>query len=542
MPGSFETVLPDAPHRPVRLPPKARSQRIQAGGKEPVAEWLKMAEEDARRAAAAEREMATPQDDGDLPVRVEAVILGNLPGFGGPWLVQYAHLLAAERGPVAVLHVDESGIDLELVGGPSHKPSATGTASLVDLLRDLAGREQQAVRTFLVHLSSVSNPNELRRAIDLSRWTVCCGADDAAVVSAYRLIKQLVEQDPGEQVSHRSRAYRVGMVVMGSDENRAHAATKKLNTTTGSFLRMPVELIGWRKRMEPVDLQVVGSFAHAPADAAGNGDLWSRLCRLFDELADQPMDEQQDEAMDEAGDAFMPEVDEVMDWDETVQSTQVAIEDDAGGEFGEPGGQPEAQPSETVAGSAAMDPASVASQPPKLAPLQSETASATGTRGRAAPDASAKRTATKLGHFFEEEPDLGAMLGQSIQGAIALDARCPQHPQTQIMLDQDGRLHLLRRHARDRKADSSRTLEALRASLVDLMHARRWVNEHMQLIMLTQRQCRFDPDLEPAMHLFTDDAKCAVELISRLGDLLKLHLLQPVYVGDEGTWFCTELN
>ena len=38
-----------------------------------------------------------------LELHIEALFMGNLPGFGGPWLTQYAHRVAKARGPVAVL-------------------------------------------------------------------------------------------------------------------------------------------------------------------------------------------------------------------------------------------------------------------------------------------------------------------------------------------------------------------------------------------------------------------------------------------------------
>src|SRR5580692_9258943 len=53
---------------------------------------------------------------------VEAVFLGNLPGFGGPWLTQYARSLATGPGPVAVLRVEPEQITVELVGAPQPPP------------------------------------------------------------------------------------------------------------------------------------------------------------------------------------------------------------------------------------------------------------------------------------------------------------------------------------------------------------------------------------------------------------------------------------
>src|SRR5690606_2548438 len=59
----------------------------------------------------------TPAPDRSQPlsVLVEGVMLGNLPGFGGAWLTQYAGLLAQQDGPVAIVHVGDDSLDLELI-------------------------------------------------------------------------------------------------------------------------------------------------------------------------------------------------------------------------------------------------------------------------------------------------------------------------------------------------------------------------------------------------------------------------------------------
>ena len=65
--------------------------------------------------------------------------------------------------------------------------------------------------------------------------------------------------------------------------------------------------------------------------------------------------------------------------------------------------------------------------------------------------------------------------------------------------------------------------------------------KHRQLLQLTERSRRFDADADPVLHLFTDRADLSVDLVARLGSLLKLHLLRDVAVGDQHTWFCVPL-
>jgi len=130
------------------------------------------------------------------------------------------------------------------------------------------------------------------------------------------------------------------------------------------------------------------------------------------------------------------------------------------------------------------------------------------------------------------QPDLIAMLAASLHGGVALEARCPRQPDTPILLDQNGTLHLLQPQINT----------DLCANIVDLMEARDWVSEHIDLLALTQRQCQFNLESEPTLHLFADDAKTAVSLIAKLGPSVKLHLIQEVTVGLQSTWVCTDLN
>ena len=58
----------------------------------------------------------------------------------------------------------------------------------------------------------------------------------------------------------------------------------------------------------------------------------------------------------------------------------------------------------------------------------------------------------------------------------------------------------------------------------------------------SQRQCRFDEQVKPLVHLFTDRADLATGLVTRLKGMMKLHLLQRIELGGESAWYCTPLN
>jgi hypothetical protein len=466
-------------------------------------------------------------DDFSWQVAVEAVFLGNLPGLSGPWLTQYAQLLAQQEGPVAILHVDDDTIDLELVeptgqgtrnrGVSLRMPPGGGVLDPVSVLDSLMDSPDAAPSTVLVHLDVQNDKHGLSRALSIEDWTLMCGADDAAVVSGYWMLKTMFDRD--QAVAHK----RVGLMVMGSDPGESQLAARKVQSASERFLHTPVQLLGWQKQMIPVNLRHLGRFGDTDA-------FWPALAEWFDRHAvARPVEVDQPAEIENAVETPVVEAPLVQP---TVQApvTEAAAVSTAKQEkvselFADP---PEVAPRKRIT-------------PPPVtqlaAPIHTEPAvhaSASATEVQPQPAAVAPQAS--------DEPDLVALLMSgtaAVPGGIALEARCPLQPKTQLMLGEDGRLHLLRRHD---PACPGEGAEGLGPAMVDLLQARKWVSEHLALLQLTQRQCRFDADREPVLHLFTDRADWATSLIIRLGDSLKLHLLQDIEVAGERAWFCTPLN
>jgi len=407
---------------------------------------------------------------GGSPALVEAVFLGNLPGFSGPWLTQYAHYQAGRHGVIVVLSVEGDGVDVELIAPPGqsldglverYAKSTHGSDSLADALRFLADGDAVDVGGWLVHFSAPIGLSVLHRARQMDRWTLLCGADDAAVVGAYRLLKQLSAQPTADSVKQpATQADRqIGVMVMGSDDSSGHIAAMKLNHTAGSFLDTPVQLVGCQKQMQPVNAQPLGYFTGGAED-----DLWS-LIHTFLETGDtgpheppakspqwvRPREDQPDEP------GHQEEYDEMDD----VLNDHTAVDPD-------------------------LD----------------------------------------LSRFM---PD----------GFTPLEARCPHNSEAQLMLDRDGRVHVLMRD----DGDSPTHIDApLGAAVSDLLAVGRWVRQHLALLKLTQPGDTFDEQTDPVLHLFTDQPKAATALVGQLESLVKVHLLQQVHVGLAGTWHGCELN
>jgi len=230
-----------------------------------------------------------PWEPNGAPCRVEAVFLGNLPGLSGPWLAQYAYGLS-KRGPVGVLSVDGGELDVELVAHDRqelsrlHAAVAAGgagprTASEVfDVVFELANA---GVGSWLVHLPTPITDQARRCVLALDHWTLISGSDDAAVVAAYRLLKQLGIGDwvvADGSADHRRKTPRVGVVMVGGDEASSREAVAKLSHAAGRFLCTPVELIGSQKKMAPVQVRSIASWT------GDERDLESRLRRFIGDL------------------------------------------------------------------------------------------------------------------------------------------------------------------------------------------------------------------------------------------------------------------
>ena len=466
--------------RPMRLPPKTPVAAVLHGDESPEATdgipplTLQLTRPDTDRGDAG-------------TIRLEAVLLGNLPVLGRPWLTQYAHRISQTRGPVIVLHVDSDQIDVELISTTdapricdaisSGGPSAKDCEPLAARLRTLTECGADAAKTCLVHLPPPDAGGQPDWMQPLKRWTLLCGADEAAIAATYQLLKKMLEGDADRDER------RVGLAVMGSDEDAGQSVTAKLNEAVGRFLKMPVELLCAQKQMVPVRQELIGRFANSPQQRL---DLLTFLQRADDAgmlEADAPGHLQPQPEVAGRVDAMSIHTD---------HNDAPSIDDATVDRAHEPSPDPSAEDPDHTTVSVDTDPDDAA-------------------------------------------PDLLHLMGATLAGAVALEARCPLQPAMQLILDQSGRLHLLRHQVEHRHED-------LRSALIDLIEARAWVRQHLSILSLTMRQYRFDLTLKPAMHLFTGESKVAASLVARIGRYVRFHVLQRIRVGDGHTWVSTDLN
>lgn len=470
---------------------------------------------------------------------VEAALLGNLPGFSGPWLTQYAYRLAQVHGPVGIISLDDHEAVIELVapnsnalnhfdGSDSTRVSQSDglTHKLTDLATD--------IRAWLIRFQTPLTPESRSQVMTVNRWTLLCGADDAAVVGAYRLIKQLAtidpENDPDEIRLDADR--HIGVMIMGSDDITSRAAAHKLSQAAHGFLNTPVQCIGASKQMRPVQHRMVGSFT------GEQNRLWLQIKDFLDPHHHRPStrrsrDSNNGSILGQESPTKLAGSTVKDDWPqlptETMEDRKSLLED-VDSPFVHVPQSPNPITREPLSSDQLASPSS---------PLTDRRKSASQTRRQpSTPPASSNPESTRA-----NDVNLCTLLGGNVE---LLKARCPQHEQVQLGLDEQGHLHLLMDqrcgHASCTGVMSREAVVHLRAAIIDLMYVNRWAHEHINLLKLTQPNHEGDWQDELTLHLFSDQAIAATTLVGQLGDLVKIHLLQKVQVDKASTWFCTALN
>jgi hypothetical protein len=196
--------------------------------------------------AGTRRPAATPiVEDG---VRCELVVLGHLPGLASAWIVQYARHVADSRScTVGLLRLqgDQTWIDLVPPAGKTIAQPTNGAifdASGSGAQAALGAAKREAGR-WIVRA-------EEQNAVDLSTLTndvcvtVLSGADEAAIVSSYKLLKRFA----GElgEVGTRLR-----LVILDSDRSRASDAVERIRQTVASHVGKGIVLLPLVAKMGP---------------------------------------------------------------------------------------------------------------------------------------------------------------------------------------------------------------------------------------------------------------------------------------------------
>lgn len=169
---------------------------------------------------------------------VEGLIVGHLPVSASSWVKTYAAMRArALGGPVGLIRVLGGTMMIDLVGvdsrGSSEEPEALDSA--LDRLRSRAVG-------IVVRVDEINEPELVGGAID--GLVVLSGADEAAIVGAFRTIKSLVGED-----ARGIEAPAIRAAIFGVGRAEAQEAFERLARSVRHSLSCEIALAGSVERI-----------------------------------------------------------------------------------------------------------------------------------------------------------------------------------------------------------------------------------------------------------------------------------------------------
>ena len=177
---------------------------------------------------------------------IDLIVQGHLPVRAGPWIARYAGERAARMGhPIALVRLSQGHVTVDLIAPSAAEIAPASREPSVEAA--LAAAAGAATETILA-VDAVEELDILSRD-GIATITVLTGANEAAVVEAYRALKVV-----GAKVAERADSgdgidIRIG--VMGSDAARATQAWRKLADASRAFIGRDLELAAIAEKIEP---------------------------------------------------------------------------------------------------------------------------------------------------------------------------------------------------------------------------------------------------------------------------------------------------
>jgi hypothetical protein len=188
---------------------------------------------------------------------VELVILGHLPVRASLWVRQYACLSARKRNEtVALVRAAGGSVAIDVITGRD-----TVQIEPVDDVETGVTIARHAAARVVLRVDETAEPELLERA-GLDEVTILTGADEAAVVASYRLIKTLAASlddrlDP-------ECGPRLRVAVMGNPGPEIETARQKIARACKAFLDRPIEILDASGRID-----ATGTVTVCRSDEAG---------------------------------------------------------------------------------------------------------------------------------------------------------------------------------------------------------------------------------------------------------------------------------
>jgi hypothetical protein len=143
------------------------------------------------------------------PIQVEGLILGHLPVLGPAWAAQFVRRSAElDARPLAFARLQGDTLSIDLIGVSGARRAEASDA--LDGAPRAIERAAAITGRWILRVDELDEPRLMHaRGIDLI--TLLTGADEAAVVAAYRTLKRLaLAEDPGAAI--KAKRLRVAIV------------------------------------------------------------------------------------------------------------------------------------------------------------------------------------------------------------------------------------------------------------------------------------------------------------------------------------------
>lgn len=186
---------------------------------------------------------------GWLAARRTLVLVGNLPVMNGLWLSQYADREARENGPVCLVRICADSVQIELFRAGTRRPSIRPQARYEEALRAIA----PVVSQWMI-VPAQPEPVEIPAGTD--DIVVLTGADQPAIVAAYRLVKgahEAITRLGGAQPA-------VSVAVLGADAQETANVAARIGDAAGASLHTTVPVRGGMQRVAPAESSFRGTF------------------------------------------------------------------------------------------------------------------------------------------------------------------------------------------------------------------------------------------------------------------------------------------
>lgn len=207
---------------------------------------------------------------GWLTARRTLVLAGNLPVMNGLWLSQFADREARESGPTCMVRLAEDSVQIELFRAGNRRPSIRPQARCEEALRAIA----PVVSQWLL-VPRQAEPVEIPDGTD--DIVVLTGADQAAIVAAYRLVK-----GAHEAIARLGGARpTVSVTVLGADAAETAHVAARIGEVAATSLSATVPVRGGLQRVAPAESSFRGTFDESAPSI-------ERICEIIAESAGAP--------------------------------------------------------------------------------------------------------------------------------------------------------------------------------------------------------------------------------------------------------------